>query len=533
MARQLILYANFTPNQDGNTYYHYHDDLGYFYGPLSNLTNIKIDLDNYRINNNIIKVKKDAIVGFDVRQATYAIDANIGESAYSRSIHKCYFIRSYEELDYYVFHVEVDIWGTYIRYAQLSNINVLRCNRNIGNGAYDRIEKTAIKYGDEDAIVFMEALGGTPSAQTMINYWEDTNVSIVFIASCVIARNVANTESVTQIIPFACTLDYLRGLFSTEVQQANRAVEIATQVISGITSLKTQSWLATNDVQVLKAYLVPTDLITFENWGLTMYSKSHVSNASQIEFNARAIKPSKIKLPFLIDVEQMDINKKYFVGVYDDGLEVTHFTKNNWLFYDFVINHDGVQCVVSQGDNMKDLTSHFEVSLIGSAITEDALQKIAWWGKYMSGVIDKAMGVGKAAATHWAVGAVEGAKFIGNTLGMFGEKTQATGTIGNSDGTIVFDWYRGAGFDNYVNYPFYYTKYKSAIDEKAHARLYGANFNLMVDDLATLDTFDLLGEGTLTDTYIVANMRVSGIPKEAKDYIQNVFSKGIYMQYIH
>ena len=184
MARKLILYANFTPNQDGNTYYYYNDVLGYFNGPLSNLTNIRIDLDNYRINNNIIKVKKDAIIGFDVKQATYAIDAEIGESATSRSIHKCYFISSYEELDYFVFHVEVDIWGTYIKYAQLSNINVTRCNRNIGNGAYDRIDKTIIKQGDEDAIILLEALGGTPSAQITTNYWEDENVCIVFIASC-------------------------------------------------------------------------------------------------------------------------------------------------------------------------------------------------------------------------------------------------------------------------------------------------------------------------------------------------------------
>ena len=60
MARKLILYANFTPNKYGNTYYHYHDYLGYFYGPLYNLTQIVIDLDNYRINNNIIKVKKES-----------------------------------------------------------------------------------------------------------------------------------------------------------------------------------------------------------------------------------------------------------------------------------------------------------------------------------------------------------------------------------------------------------------------------------------------------------------------------------------
>ena len=530
MARKLILYANFTPNQDGNTYYHYHDDLGYFYGPLNDLKNVRIDLDNYRINNNIIKVKKSAIVGFDVKQATYAIDAEIGQSATSRSIHKCYFIRSYEELDYFVFHVEVDIWGTYIKYAQLSNINVTRCNRNIGIGKYDKIDKTIFPKNDSDALTYTEALGGI-SSPLGVYYWEDYNVYIVFMAACVIARNGLNTESVTQIIPFACRITDLKELVTEQIAKNKGAVELAIEIISGITSLKTQSWLATNDVKILKAYLVPHVLINYDTYYLTMYSKSDASNSDQIEVKAYAIRPSKLKIPFELDITHMDINKRYYVGVIDDGLELIHYTKNNFIFYDFAINHDGVEVVVSQGDNMKDLSNHFELSLIGNSISEDALQKIAWWGKHMANVISSAISIMGAKDT--GSGISKGVQFLGNSLDMFSDKVNANGTIGNSDATLVFAWHRGAGYEDYVNYPFYFTKYKSVLDEKAHARLYGANFNLMVDDLATLDTFDLLGEGTLTDTYIVANMRVSGIPKEAKDYIQDVFSKGIYMQYIH
>lgn len=525
MARILRLYYKFTPNQDNNTYYMYEDDADLFTYALDYHTSIDVDLDNYRITTDRIKIKKSIITAFSIKEVTYVVEMD----DVTKQIYRCYFVNNYEELDYYVLHVELDLWGTYIKYATLSNINILRCNRNIGIGIYDRIENT----NTTTATSIFEALGGTESAQTGINYLEDSEVAIVFIASCVIAENLVG-EYVEQILPFACTLEDIRELYDAPTQARFRAVELATQTISGITSLKTNSWLKNNDVKVLKAYIVPNEVVNYDDFGLTMYSKSEASNATQIEVAVTAIRPNKTKLPFLVDVSNIDINKKYYVGVYDDGLELTHYTEDNYIYFDFITNHDGVQVVVSQGDNMKDLTSHFEVSLIGNAVQQDALQKIAWWGKFLGGVIGSTYNT--LSSSSWAGVASKGAQQVGNYLGMLGDRTQASGTIGNSDATIVFDWYRGAGFDEYTNYPFYYTMYESIKDEEEHARLYGASFNVYyatTSDLTSIDNCDLLGSGTFSDTYIMANLRVKGVPKDAKQRIENAFRSGIYLDIIH
>ena len=142
MSRVLRLYANFTPNQSNNTFYMYVNTANYLTKILGHLKQIEIPLDNYRINTGTIKIKKDLIIDFDIKNCTYAIEWEKGISATRTFIYKCYHVRSYEELDYYILNVEVDLWGTYLKDAELTNINVTRCNRNIGVGVYDEIENT-------------------------------------------------------------------------------------------------------------------------------------------------------------------------------------------------------------------------------------------------------------------------------------------------------------------------------------------------------------------------------------------------------
>lgn len=88
MARVLRLYANFTPNQSNNTFYMYVNTAHYSNSVLNDLRQIEIPLDNYRINTGVIKIKKDIIVDFDIKNCTYAIEWEKGISATRTFIYK-------------------------------------------------------------------------------------------------------------------------------------------------------------------------------------------------------------------------------------------------------------------------------------------------------------------------------------------------------------------------------------------------------------------------------------------------------------
>ena len=188
MARVLRLYANFTPNQGNNTYYQYSLMRNFLVYTLENLTQIEIPLDNYRINMGTIKIKKDAITDFNIKNCTYAIEWEKGETITSTFLYKCYHVRSYEELDYYILNVEVDLWGTYIKDADLSNINVTRCNRNIGVGVYDEIENTTET--DEDGRIFVKPQLNNSWLDTTGTYGHDDYISIVYVVEHNIKQQV-------------------------------------------------------------------------------------------------------------------------------------------------------------------------------------------------------------------------------------------------------------------------------------------------------------------------------------------------------
>jgi hypothetical protein len=77
--------------------------------------------------------------------------------------------------------------------------------------------------------------------------------------------------------------------------------------------------------------------------------------------------------------------------------------------------------------------------------------------------------------------------------------------------------------------PFCITLYKSINNEKANARLNGANFDEIISNIASVFNYSLLGEGDLTDTYIKASCLIDGIPSEASNYIKNTLAGGVYL----
>ena len=535
MARVLRLYANFTPNQSNNTFYMYVNTANYLTKILGHLKQIEIPLDNYRINTGVIKIKKDLIIDFDIKNCTYAIEWEKGISATRTFIYKCYHVRSYEELDYYILNVEVDLWGTYLKDAELTNINVTRCNRNIGVGVYDEIESTTET--DEEGRAFVKPRLNNSWLDTTGTYGHDDYISIVYVVEHNIKQQVFGEDYISMTKMYYSTFTHLRSLVKDEYKNKS-GVEIASDVIGGIYGATGN--LGTLDARVIKAWVLPN--VLFYNSGLarTLKSKCAYSNGEDITITAGEIIPRRDSLQFT--AIPFDINYATYFGTYNFGLKLKRYTQPANIYCEIVTNIGPIdlQVLVKQGEDQKDITQCFEIPLTTNSSVTTLLRQIAKSftisvGASRNMVSDFTNGGGGASG---AVNA--GLGFANTIMGMINLTPRIDKAIGSGGATnIYYSTYtetHGSDTWHYSLNPFVVTTFKSVYDENAHARYYGASFNEFITDLSTIDSYELLGTGdnlTLTDTFIVANVRVDNVSKEAKDYIQNAFRNGIYLKYIH
>ena len=110
---------------------------------------------------------------------------------------------------------------------------------------------------------------------------------------------------------------------------------------------------------------------------------------------------------------------------------------------------------------------------------------------------------------------------------MQGGKAGTSSSSQNGDAGTTYS----LGDANYVAHPLYLTCYKSNRDENAHARVYGANYDDYIADVATLYNYSLLGDKTgFTYTYLAANVVVEGVPTEAANYFVEEFKRGVYFE---
>lgn len=520
MKKQLFIYNNITPNIDGGLHY-LQSPFGLFY-TLNNYLLKTIDANNYRINALVCQLSGV------LKEATYIIDVEYeGEAIESDDnikYFKCYYVdKIVTQSNMTILNLSVDYWGTYINDASIEKFNIRRCNRNIDKGSFDAIKDTIVESVAQ--VLDYVPLEGDATDYDYIKTYDDDYMAIVFFASCVVSRNLTGTEKTTAILPLACTLKSLRELCTQEIQERYGSVEIASKIISGITGLQSAYEFITQDVEVLKAYIVPNHAINPSNYYYEFKTKNQATGASsETTFKAYILNASRYIKYF--NLSNININKKYYAGVINDGLELTNFTKNNYITYTYEINHDGINVIVAQGDKMKDISSHFEVALIGSSIAQDALQTIG--------------NSCKAIATSITIATSQSAtgffKSLFNEAGNFlTNKPQASGTLGNSDASIVYNWtnidYRK------VIVPYYLTLYTSLINEKKNARYNGANFNIILEsgglfqnlEDISLD-YNLLGEGLKNYTYIQGEAIVKNVPTEAREVLQNKLARGVYYE---
>ena len=486
----LKLYKNVTPNYP-NGYHYLFDNYDNFSSMLFPNLYLSVNLKDYRINEGIAQIKTVAPLR-DIDAITYIIDEHTdGANKYYR----CYFVDSAEwQSGYIVFKLTVDYWGSYI--AALSNIHINRCNRNVGIGVYDNIEITKDN-------VEIEVL--TPSLAF-------STLSVVFTA-------VYQTGTSSVLVNNASTA---MGLYAIELK-ADGSLSLADLIdrISGIYAVSAGGGAASLDAAVLKAYIVPSNSYGIKQAQalpefLSKTIKGTYNFVPDCEVaNVGAKTREGVPYPCAIT---LDPNYEYYVGMKSAGLKLARTTESTiTVVFMFIMKQDGVQVFVRQGAEMLDITQAFQVGLTSNDGNFTTLQAIS---SGISAIHGLTAGAQQISVGSSAAGAIQIASSITSLFKTGNAKYQQGG-----DGISNFMLLSGAAQVG----NFYIAKYKSTDDETKHARIYGANYNEIVNDLSSIFDYDLIGLDTTTSTFIEADCLINGIPFKAAENIRTQLKQGLYL----
>lgn len=476
----VYLYKNKLPNYGENTHVFF-NDVNDFVSYLGTAF-LQFSEDRYTMNGNIAEVQLTAAADLD--DVTYIAWNNNGAWRF-------FYVRSaVYQSGYAIFTLDVDLWATHIARATFSNIRVTRCNRNIGTGVYDPIpatvERNFVQLGDginvnDLAVVYVVAFA--------------TGVSSILV-------NNAGTSI---------------GVFAQEMKNdddlpaGQSLIDWWVDIVSGIYSAK--ATIGDLDANVLKAYIVPKNVLAIKSGAVPVFKVKTPSFSGELT-------PSYEVAPFIYPVRfkiDIDPNKKYFVGTKHAGVELVRTTKPTTVFYNYIVKQDGLQVIVQQGDRMLDITDAFAVGLTSNDGNFTATERVARTLQVVGSIASGSFQIMQGGA-----GYVTGALTAGNALMNVIEQGNARYAQGG-DGVSTFRNLAGG-----AQSPYYMQTNDSIDDEAANARLYGAVFNKQVASMNDIFSAPLLGTGTLTDAYFAAEVRVNGVPTDARDVIAAAIRGGIY-----
>lgn len=553
MARTLNIYTDILPNVDGAPHI-YADERQTVLNYLAPHLVSFFTLNNYRINTGVIRVSIETLSSrlslADLDHITYLIDYDALDE--QGQYWRCYFVHdAIYQNGYIIMHVDIDFWGTFQPLGfDCNGYKIHRCNRNIGIGVYDEVTAVNVKdlYDVKPQALTGESTAMTPIIKEMpygtFAYADESELAIIFVAHITVARNLANTENVNATYLLGIELDRVRAVYQDAgVDTSNiDGIELAIRLISGIYGITAGNGVD-NDAEVVNAFLMPANALYGTGKAYKFVAKTPYTSANNnLVFQCQILNSYTLYEYVPLPSNKIDLNYECYAGVFDDGLKIAKMTKDSSVVFTYVMNIDGLRVTVRQGDNEKDITDDFAVSLSGNAEGLDYLQQAGWWLKRIADYVSHGnvtAGTGKS-SSYAAAGVSWGASMANLLSRDFSEKTKATGTISKGDGVRTFSFYFGTspeGTGHYVGWPYYLTRYKSVADEYRHARYYGATFNVDLTDLANLEQYPLLGRDDsakpMTYTYVEADfIGLVNLPRQAHDIIQDKLRRGIYVNFI-
>ena len=546
--QNLYLYKDFLPNTDSGTHFRFTSVNDY----ISYINNYKISevltVDNYRLNTNVLKISYDYFKRniIDYRKITYLYLEQIlrGTHGSTNIIHTFYYIKSATlQSDYVTFSIELDYWATYQYLLDNHKIMLNRTNAILENETmvYDEITKVETPNND-DPVNYSRRLFGTGDRR---RYLDNSFFYVIFIVEYVVTRNLANTDYIKSTDLFAVPLSTLISSLNIPTAETFASVDLASMIISGITSTTTNIGGVNNDAKVIGAYIVPSFETSIESH-LSVISvefnyRTMLTGSETKTFTARSVHAYRTDLiyneplaPTLEEYTNQDgINYKYYVGGFHNYMQIVNYRKSSYvkIMISFVFAPAKVQLFVSQGENSKDITNAITIPLIGNVEISDALQTMCYIADGLSMVLSNTKSImGSKNFTDLSFNVAD--SILDNFKFLKGNVNADMG-ITQGDGLTEMRYSHDACY-----FPYSLIYFKSLNDEKYNARLIGANVDATIENIDVLDGLDLLG-GTPTnvifDDYYLRGHLIGSVigQQDAYNIIRQKLQNGIHLKFIH
>ena len=475
----LYLYQGVNPNTARGTYYYFTSTQNYINAlpaPVQTLNE-----NDYRYTGGEVRVAMQNIT--NAKTITYARVSNAAGEWF-------YHVTGVEYVSgYAVLSLMPDLWATYLADADISEIMATRCNRDIGGGVYDDIELTVSRS--------VTALGDNVPSLSI--------VAVMAVATGTSSILVNNSATYLGLYEFQFSqLDPPEGV---------SIFDYAVALIAGIYSAK--ATVGDLPAAVLKAYIVPNSVL-----GVRLGAAIPQFNSKSI-YGSFSVTPecevAPLSFPVAFDLS-IDPNYEYIVGTALDGMRVPRTVGQQRVIYTYTTKQDGITVTVRIGDEVRDITNQFAVGLTSNDGNYTTQERIAGAlgiiGNLASGAFQVAAG---------GSGVVTGALAIGSSLNNIAKPGKPSFSAGG-DGLNTFRLLAGTAGN-----PYKVQSFKSARDEGARARIYGAKCATPLDSISDAFTPALIGTGSLTDTFLACDCKVQGVPNDAQETIAQALSDGVHM----
>lgn len=529
----ITLYKKFTPNTENAVHYLFEYVNDYINKISPNLV-VTYDIENYRINRNVLMIKFDNYINAkNYDDITYICD-NFDENGYQRF----YFVENcYQQSGYAFYNLSIDYWASYIYRARIDNIHVKRCNRNIATGVYrdDFITKTNLNE--------WLPINGTTSGSNNKRF--DVNkASIVFCMSYNIESTNTGSIDTTQL--FAINLKDLKENYcyyrpdgtereqneKLELSQTTNAVDYAIAVVGGIYGVSAWGPIKdTNDAKVTQAWIVDnTLLLTTENLVEGIKTRNLYDGRTLNNTLVKAVVPSNLSRYFSLN---LDKNYNYYVGTQGKGLKIKKLSSTTQVQYNVIVGQSDLKVIIKQGDNQMDITDAFAVQLTLNAGEITGLRAIVSTMQHSYQEVARFMTLQNnkdATKLDYAGLAVDYA-------GGFQNKFVGT-LIGSGDGYLNFRNLISSGFstdyNENINFPVYnpyaLTKCQSIENEDEIVALQGITFDCYITDLSYIFNYNLLTE--TNSTFLQCDCNVTNTILDACNLIKTKLASGIFIEKI-
>ena len=394
--QNLYLYKDFLPNTDNGTHFRFTSVNDYINYINSNYKISEVlTVDNYRLNTNVLKISFDYFKRnfIDYRKITYLYLEQILKDMHGSTdiIHTFYYVKNATlQSDYVTFSIELDYWATYQYLLDNHKIMLNRTNAILENEVmvYDEITKVETPIND-DPVDYSRRLFGTGDRR---RYLDNSFFYVVFIVQYVVTRNLANTDYVKATDLFAVPLSTLVSSLDIATATTYTSVDIASMIMSGISSTTTNIGGVNNDAKVIGAYIVPSIETSIESHlsviEVEFNYRTMLTGSTTKTFKANSVHAYRADIPYneplaptLQEYTNQDgINYKYYVGGFHNYMQIVNYRKSNYvnIMISFVFTPAKVQLFVSQGENSKDITNAITIPLIGNVEISDALQTMCY-----------------------------------------------------------------------------------------------------------------------------------------------------------